>query len=114
MYDKPLAERVRTQLGNQPALEEKAMFGGLGFLSQGNLVVAVWKSFLIVRVGAPAYEEALREPGAREFDITGQAMTGWVLVDSAVLVSEEDLAAWLQRATTFAATLSPKSAAEES
>ena len=63
-------------------VEEKKMFGGLGFLLYGNILVGVWKDALIVRVGPDHYGDALVEPHVREFDITGKPMKGWVLVES--------------------------------
>ena len=56
------------------------MFGDVGFLLNGNLPVDVWKDSLCVRFGPEQAEEALREPHLKEFNITGQAMKGWVLV----------------------------------
>ena len=35
-YDEPLATRIRAALGPLPDLEEKKMFGGVGFLVNGN------------------------------------------------------------------------------
>jgi len=50
------------------------MFGGSGFLLNGNLLVGVWKESLVVRPGPEQGEEALKEPHVREFGITGRAM----------------------------------------
>ena len=36
-FDEQLAERVRKQLARQAGLSEKKMFGGLGFLINGNM-----------------------------------------------------------------------------
>ena len=35
----------------------------------------------IVQLGQDKYEDVLKEPHAREFDITGRAMKGWILVE---------------------------------
>jgi hypothetical protein len=40
-YDEGLAQRVREQLGGEPGLTERAMFGGLAFLLDGNMSVAL-------------------------------------------------------------------------
>ena len=40
--------------------------------------VGVWKNSLIVGVGPDDYEDALLEPRVKEFDITGNAMEGWI------------------------------------
>jgi hypothetical protein len=67
--------------------------------------VGVWKDSLIARVGPGGYEDALREPHVREFDITGRPMKGWVLVGPAGVQEDEQLADWIGRATRFVRAL---------
>lgn len=107
-YDEETAERVRTLLEPRAAFVEKKMFGGIGFLLGGNMCCGVWKEFLILRVGPDAYGDALARLGAREFDITGRAMTGWVMVEPQGYEKPADLRRWLALATKFAATLPTK------
>ena len=57
------------------------MFGGVGFLLHGNMLVGVWKDALIARLGPADGEAALSEPRVRAFDVTGRPMNGLVLVD---------------------------------
>jgi len=40
-YDEGLAERIRDAISGHPALIEKKMFGGLGFIVQGNMACGV-------------------------------------------------------------------------
>jgi TfoX/Sxy family transcriptional regulator of competence genes len=75
-FDEALAERIRKQLARRANLEEKKMFGGIGFLLKGNLLVGVWKESLIVRLSPEESQEALKEAHVREFDITGRPMKG--------------------------------------
>ena len=42
-YDTDLAARIRELLGPQRGVDEKRMFGGLAFLIDGNMSVAVSK-----------------------------------------------------------------------
>jgi hypothetical protein len=79
-YSQSLADRIRTLLGRRRGIEEKKMFGGVGFLLGGNMLVGVWQTSLVARVGPDAYEASLKLPHAREFDITGRRMKGWILV----------------------------------
>src|SRR2546426_6404780 len=79
-FREELAERIRQGLARRKGVEEKKMFGGVGFLLHGNMLVGVWKDSLIVRLGPEESEGALREPHVKEFDITGRPMKGWVLV----------------------------------
>jgi hypothetical protein len=41
-YDEGLAQRVHEVMLGQPALEEKRMFGGVGFLLHGNMSCGVF------------------------------------------------------------------------
>src|SRR5579871_1583986 len=98
-FSEELAERIRQQLARRKNVEEKKMFGGVGFLLNGNMLVGVWKDSLIVRLGPDNYDDALLEPHVREFDITGRPMKGWVLVESEGVEDDEQLAGWIGRAT---------------
>ena len=106
-YDEGLADRIRDRLANFPGVTDKRMFGGIAFLTNGNMTVGVSGDDLMVRVGRDATEEALAEPGARPMDMTGRPMAGWVVVDGAYL-DDEVLDAWIDRARRFVATLPPK------
>ena len=84
------------------------MFGGIGFLLNGNMLVGVWKDSLIVRIDPQENAEALSEPHAREFDITGRPMKGWLLVGPEGIESSRGLKHWIDRALKFVRTLAPK------
>jgi TfoX/Sxy family transcriptional regulator of competence genes len=107
-YDEALAGRIRQRLARRKGVQEKKMFGGLGFLLGGNLFAGVWKDSLIVRLGPAAGEEALLEPHVRAFDITGKALKGWVMVAPQGVADDDRLRAWVQRAVTFVGTLPAK------
>ena len=107
-FSEELAERIRQQLAWRKGVEEKKMFGGVGFLLNGNMLVGVWKDSLIVRLGPDEGDEALREPHVKEFNITGRPMKGWVLVAAAGVETDDQLSAWIQRAVKFNATLPAK------
>ena len=107
-FDESLAARIRQALARKKGVEGKKMFGGVGFLLHGNLLVGVWKDSLIARLGPDEGEAALREPHVREFDITGRPMKGWVLVESEGVEDDEQLTDWIGRATKFVGTLPAK------
>ena len=100
-YSESLALRIRAALSRQKGVVEKKMFGGVGFLLRGNILVGVWKDSLIARLGQEDGEQALAEEHVRPFDITGKAMKGWVLVEPEGVDSERQLAAWMERAMEF-------------
>ena len=107
-YDEGLAERVREALGELPGLVEKKMFGGVGFMVRGNMASGVHKDALIVRVGPERYEEEVKRPHTRPFDITGRPMKGWVMVRPEGYESDEDLQNWVEQGVDFSLTLPPK------
>jgi TfoX/Sxy family transcriptional regulator of competence genes len=107
-FSHSLADRVRQALSRRSGVVEKQMFGGVGFLLGGNMLVGVWKTSLIVRVGPDSYEQALQEPNVCQFDITGRPMKGWVLVEAEGIETDEQLRQWIDRATRFVAELPVK------
>ena len=107
-YDEALAERVREQLAAEPAISEKAMFGGLAFLLEGNMAVGLSGDELMVRVGPDASDDALARPHTRPFDMTGRPMKGWILVAPEGVAEDDDMAAWVARGVDFARSLPPK------
>jgi TfoX/Sxy family transcriptional regulator of competence genes len=107
-FNETLAERIRQRLARRKNVEEKKMFGGVGFLLNGNILVGVWKDSLIVRLGPDEGAEALLEPHVKEFDITGRAMRGWVLVRPEGIEEDDQLNAWIQRAQQFVGKLPAK------
>src|SRR6202158_5902211 len=96
-FDVNLAERIRQALARKKGITDKKMFGGIGFLLNGNMLVGVWKESLIVRLDPDETEDALREPFVKEFDITGRPMKGWVLVGREGVKSDEELKDWIGR-----------------
>jgi len=107
-YDEGLAQRLREEIGELPGCVEKKMFGGVGFLLNGNMVCGVINADLIIRVGPDQYENALQERHSKQFDITGRPMTGWIIVVPDGYAEDKDLKYWLDRGIEFAKTLPPK------
>ena len=54
MYDKGLAERLTERVGDMFEMEVTYMFGGFGYLMNGNICVAIWNDMLVIRVGVDA------------------------------------------------------------
>src|SRR5438874_695136 len=104
-FDESFAARIRDALARKKSVEERKLFGCVGFLLHGNILVGVWKDSLIARLGPDEGDLALLEPHVREFNITGRAMKGWVLVGPEVVQDDEQLSAWIQRAVKFVGSL---------
>jgi TfoX/Sxy family transcriptional regulator of competence genes len=107
-FDEKLADRVRKLMGSQDGLTERKMFGGLAFLINGNMSVGIHGDELIVRVEPETTTAALREIGARLFDITGRPMNGWILVGATGIDRPSSLAKWVRRGAAYASSLPVK------
>ncbi len=107
-YDEALSARIRPILQLEPGMDEKTMFGGIAFLINGNTARGVHADNLIVRLDPDDYDQALRQPGASVFDLTGRPMNGWVMVDSFALEDDADLERWVRQGMEFARSLPPK------
>jgi TfoX/Sxy family transcriptional regulator of competence genes len=107
-YDEQLARRVREILQGVPGLIEKKMFGGVGYIVNGNMACGINGEHLIVRLSEKDSAQALAQPGVNVFDMTGRPMKGWITVAPAGFVDENDLKAWIERGLQFAQSLPPK------
>ena len=90
-YDEGLAQRIRETLEGQLSIAEKKMFGGIGFMLQGNVCCGVIKDDLIVRIDSNDYEAAFAKAHTRPFDFTGRPMKGWVFISPLGYQSDEAL-----------------------
>jgi hypothetical protein len=107
-FDAALAARMRAILARRKDIEERKMFGGVGFLLNGNMLVGVWNDSMIVRLGHEEFDGVLGEPHVREFDITGKPMKGWIMVAPRGVKDDDQLKDWIGRATAFVKTLPKK------
>lgn len=111
-YDQGLAERIRDVV---PKATEKKMFGGIGWMERGNLVVGLMPQgsmsdvdAVIIRCKPDDTAKVLKEPGVRPFEQRGKAMQGWVLVEAEAVAEEPELKAWIERSRAFVKTLPAK------
>jgi TfoX/Sxy family transcriptional regulator of competence genes len=102
-YDEDLAARVDALLGDRPGVTTQRMFGGLAFLVNGNMAVAVrGQGGLLVRVDPADHDDLLAEDGAETMVMRGRPMRGWLTV------ATEDVATWAERGFAYAAALPAK------
>src|SRR5687767_9776512 len=106
-YNIKLAERIRSQLDGMPFAEKK-MFGGVGFLLNGNMACGVNKDDLIVRIDPEKRAVLLKKPHAKPFDLTGRPMKGWLVIEAEGCKTDKQLSTWVKEGIEFALTLPPK------
>lgn len=107
-YDEHLAARLADLLAHHPAMREQRMFGGIGWMLNGNMCVGVHKDSLILRLGPTGAAAVLQEDHTRPMDLTGRIMQGWVMVGPDALMEEPALRRYVQLAMTFVSSLAPK------
>ena len=107
-YDEQLAHQVREVVSREPGLTEKRMFGGLGFLIDGNLAVsASAKGGLLLRVDPAQTESLVADANASRAVMRGREMDGWLRIQTDGL-SDDQLARWISRGVSFARSLPAK------
>ncbi len=111
-YDAELADRLRTVLGGWDdthpdddlgLVDEKRMFGGLGFMVAGHLAVCAGsKGDLMVRVDPADLAELCAAEAVEAMSMAGRTSKSWVHVDPVALERHDALTAWVERGVTAA------------
>ncbi|BDT88687.1 TfoX/Sxy family protein [Nocardia cyriacigeorgica] len=108
-YDEELAERIRDLIAPGPTVAERKMFGGLSFLFDGNMTLAVsGKGGLLVRVGPQLCEQLIDDDAVQQAVMGSREMTGWVRVSATHVEDDTRLREWVDRGVGFARSLPPK------
>ena len=108
-YDEDLADRIRELLGPQKGVEEKRMFGGLAFLINGNMSVAVsGRGGLMVRVPPDETEKLLARDHVEPMVMAGRETRGWLRVRSDGVKTKRQLQSWVTRGVAYASSLPSK------
>ena len=108
-YDEELADRIRELISTEPGLTEKKMFGGLAFLLDGRMSVAVSREGgLLIRVNPADQAALLLRPHTSPFVMQGRPATGWMRVDAAALEDDVELSMWVSHGVNYAQEQPPK------
>ncbi len=108
-YDEDLANRIRELLGSERGIEEKRMFGGLAFLINGNMSVAVsGQGGLLARVPPEDTDKLLARDHVSAMVMAGREARGWLRVAADGVKTKRQLASWVTRGVGYARTLPAK------
>jgi TfoX/Sxy family transcriptional regulator of competence genes len=108
-YDEDLANRIRELVLSEEGVAEQRMFGGLAFLINGHMSVTVsGRGGLLLRVDPAETDALLRKPFARNFQMRGRAMQGWLRVDAEGVRTKRQLERWVARGVAYARSLPGK------
>jgi TfoX/Sxy family transcriptional regulator of competence genes len=109
-YDEDLAARVRDELGGEPGVTERKMFGGLGFMVDGRMAVAAGSGGdLMVRADPVDADTWVDGAAVRPMVMRDRPVRGWVLVGTAALADHASLATWVGRGVSYARSLPSRS-----
>src|SRR5690349_1813322 len=100
--DEKQAGLVRAALAGAGSVREVKMFGGLGFMMNGNMVAACSHRGLLIRVGEIGVSDALAR-GAQPMIMNGRQMKGFVWVTGTP--DARAVKSWLRIARAFVETL---------
>jgi TfoX N-terminal domain len=108
-YDEELAGRIRALLGNEPALTEKKMFGGLAFLIGGNMAIgASGQGGILVRADPDESDALAAASTARPMEMRGREMRGWLRVEADDVGTDAELSKWVDVGSAYARSLPAK------
>ena len=107
-YNIDLEHRIDKVIDRLGYITKRKMFGGVGYLMNGNMCFGIHKEYLVLRMSLEKSEELLKSEYVTPFDITGRPMKGWVLVSPDAVETEDQLLDMLKIATTFVEALPGK------
>jgi TfoX/Sxy family transcriptional regulator of competence genes len=99
-HDIHMAMRVREALAGEK-VEEKSMFGSLGFMVNGSLCVSVKTDEMLYKLSPENFELAINLEGCRPMIQNGRVAKGWVFISFKLLQKQDDFQMWLNRALSF-------------
>lgn len=107
-YNETLTNRVRELLADTPNVEERKMFGSIGFMVNGKLALGVGDHddhIMMVRVGPENYESALKQNGANPAIMRGRERPGYVFLLAEAIGTPAQLEEWVKLALAHNRTL---------
>ena len=107
-YNVELENRIDKYAVQFHNIKKKKMFGGVGYLLNGNMCFGIHKDSLVIRTTETKANRLIDNKNITSFDITGRPMKGWLLINSEYLLTEKSLINLLDIGNEFAAKLPPK------
>ncbi len=102
-HDVELAKRIKAKMAGLPILEQKKIFGGVGFLLKGKMACGVNQNNMIVRIDPEKHVNRLTR-----VDMTGRPMKGRLVIGPEACKADKQLSAWIKEGVDFALTLPKK------
>jgi TfoX/Sxy family transcriptional regulator of competence genes len=102
-YNEKLAQRVRSLMPATPATKvvEKKMFGGLCFMVDDKMCVAITPDSILIRLSPEHYEAAITAKTLDPMLHIGRKMTGFGYISQDLLKTDKQLSHWMGLALEF-------------
>jgi TfoX/Sxy family transcriptional regulator of competence genes len=103
-YNLQRTDQIRQRLAHIRDVDERKMFGSIGFMVNDKLCIGVGDHsdhVMMVRVGPDMLEQALAKKGACPAIMRGREMKGYVFLLEEAVQTDEDLDYWVQLALDF-------------
>jgi len=100
-YNENLADRIRVALSHLPEVEEKKMFGGLAFMVNSKMCIAVGADRMMCRIDPALYEESIKRKGCCKVVMGGREYKGYVYINEEVIKTKKDFDYWVALALDF-------------
>jgi TfoX/Sxy family transcriptional regulator of competence genes len=107
MTEDDVVRELRQALAKAGKIREMRMFGGTGFMLNGNMVAGTFRQGLLLRVGKDQLAQAVKVKGARQMEMAGRLMQGYAYLEPAAL-SKKALEALLPLAVAFVGSMPAK------
>ncbi len=107
-YSLDLERRMDALVGKLGPVEKKKMFGGIGYMANGNMCFGIHKEFFILRVSEQKGEELVKSKHAGPFEMTRQPIKGWLQISPKGVKSDDQLLPLMRLGFDFASSLVKK------
>lgn len=109
MTEDDVVRDLRLALAKAGNIREIRMFGGTGFMLNGNMVAGTFRQGLLLRVGKDRLAEALKLKGTQQMEMGGKLMDGYVHIGPKAL-NKKVIDGGLPLAIAFVGSLPAKAA----
>ncbi|MFZ1484050.1 MAG: TfoX/Sxy family protein [Candidatus Saccharimonadales bacterium] len=100
-YNQEIAEKVRQALKDAGTIEQKQMFGSLGFMVNGKLAIAVGADDVMYKIGPELTTVKIDSHEAEPVTMNSRTMKSWVFVKNERLENSKDFNEWLAAALDY-------------
>jgi TfoX/Sxy family transcriptional regulator of competence genes len=107
-YSEELARRIREVMAGRDGVTERAMFGGVAWMVDGNMACGTMGDALLVRLDRDDADRILADPQVRLMQMGGRTMRGFFTVAPEAIADDAQLARWIEAGAAYASTLAPK------